>query len=135
MNPRKPLIILIITIIYYLLIIYYYYSIIFCNFVDEYFKTVKDMGRTKNDGRGRLGGRAKGTPNKITPVQDWLDETLRKHRPRIERELLSVNPDNFALAYAALSLAASIRHNTAALSLVAEAKEHADALRSTKGGK
>ncbi len=33
------------------------------------------MARPKNDGRGRLGGRAPGTPNKDKP----LKETLRAH--------------------------------------------------------
>lgn len=32
------------------------------------------MGRKKGDGRGRLGGRAKGTPNKEKPLKTFLRE-------------------------------------------------------------
>ncbi len=85
------------------------------------------MARQKNDGRGRMGGRAKGTPNKPkAPIQEWLDDTLRKHRTRIEQEMANVSPDNFALVYAALALAASIRSNSNALLHAAEAREQAD---------
>ena len=35
------------------------------------------MARQKNDGKGRMGGRAKGTPNKTTAaVKDWLSEIM-----------------------------------------------------------
>ena len=42
-----------------------------------------NVGRKKGDGKGRLGGRTKGTPNKVTKVtkemvQDFLDENFEE---------------------------------------------------------
>lgn len=46
------------------------------------------MARQVNDGRGRIGGRAKGTPNKPKPTfREWSEELLSKCRNRIEREV------------------------------------------------
>lgn len=75
------------------------------------------MGRTKNDGRGRLGGRAKGTPNKpITPALDWLNAVLDKQRPLIEAQFTQgARSNEDAKIYALLSVAAALRENTAAI--------------------
>lgn len=46
------------------------------------------MGRQKNDGRGRLGGRAKGTPNKATStLKEWLEQLLNDNREQVEADL------------------------------------------------
>lgn len=46
------------------------------------------MGRQKNDGRGRLGGRAKGTPNKATAtIRDWLEGLLAGKMADVEADI------------------------------------------------
>lgn len=51
------------------------------------------MARQKNDGRGRLGGRAKGTPNKVTSsIRDWLTELVNKNKTKIKRDLDALDP-------------------------------------------
>ena len=45
------------------------------------------MTRQKNDGRGRLGGRQKGTPNKVTAtLREWVADLLDRNRERIEED-------------------------------------------------
>lgn len=75
------------------------------------------MGRKPNDGRGRLGGRAKGTPNKpISPALDWLNGLLEKQRPVIELQFTQgARCKDDAKIYALLSVAAALRENTAAI--------------------
>lgn len=49
--------------------------------------------RQKNDGRGRLGGRAKGTPNKTTAtVKEWLASLIDKNREQVEADLQALEP-------------------------------------------
>ncbi len=51
------------------------------------------MPRQKNDGRGRIGGRAKGTPNKTTStVREWLSQLVDTNRKQIEKDLKGMNP-------------------------------------------
>jgi len=51
------------------------------------------MARAKNDGRGRLGGRAKGTPNKTTStVKEWLTALVDNNRKQIEKDLKAMEP-------------------------------------------
>ena len=51
------------------------------------------MARQKKDGKGRLGGRAKGTPNKVTgTVKDWLTRLIDKNRSQIEQDLKELEP-------------------------------------------
>ena len=51
------------------------------------------MARPKNDGKGRIGGRAKGTPNKATKnMREWLTKLLAKNRKQIEKDLQSLEP-------------------------------------------
>ena len=53
------------------------------------------MARMKNDGRGRLGGRSKGTPNKVTnDMREWVEAILSKNRQQIERDFSLVDPDS-----------------------------------------
>lgn len=51
------------------------------------------MPRPKNDGRGRIGGRAKGTPNKTTStVREWLSQLVDTNRKQIEKDLKGMDP-------------------------------------------
>lgn len=51
------------------------------------------MARPKNDGKGRIGGRAKGTPNKATKsMREWLIKLLSKSRKQIEQDLQALDP-------------------------------------------
>ena len=51
------------------------------------------MARQKNDGRGRLGGRAKGTPNKVTgSVKDWISQVIDRNRRQMERDIEALEP-------------------------------------------
>lgn len=51
------------------------------------------MARQKNDGKGRLGGRQKGTPNKVTAsVKDWLSGLIDKNRKQIEKDIKQLEP-------------------------------------------
>jgi len=51
------------------------------------------MARKKNDGKGRLGGRQKGTPNKVTQsFKDWLQQLIDNNRQQIEDDLASLEP-------------------------------------------
>lgn len=52
------------------------------------------MARQKNDGRGRLGGRAKGTPNKSTQtLKNWLSKVLDNQRETFENDLKELLPE------------------------------------------
>lgn len=51
------------------------------------------MGRKKQDGRGRLGGRQKGTPNKITrDLKQWVSDVLNNNREKFEEDLRELLP-------------------------------------------
>lgn len=51
------------------------------------------MARPKNDGRGRIGGRQKGTPNKVTTsVKAWIKELVDGHRDTLEADLMEMSP-------------------------------------------
>ena len=53
------------------------------------------MARNKNDGRGRLGGRSKGTPNKVSnDIRSWVEAILSKNRQQIEQDFAIVDPDS-----------------------------------------
>lgn len=61
------------------------------------------MGRQKNDGRGRLGGRAKGTPNKPQiPLNEWVLKMVNRNRERFEKELETLDPQERAKVLANL---------------------------------
>lgn len=49
--------------------------------------------RQKNDGRGRLGGRAAGTPNKVSgTLKEWITSLIDKNRNQIEKDLQELEP-------------------------------------------
>lgn len=51
------------------------------------------MARLKNDGRGRLGGRSKGTPNKATStLREWIVEVLDDNRDQMLSDLKQLQP-------------------------------------------
>ena len=51
------------------------------------------IGRKKNDGKGRLGGRAKGTPNKVTTdLKTWVASILNGGREQFEQDLRNLEP-------------------------------------------
>lgn len=51
------------------------------------------MARQKNDGRGRIGGRKKGTPNKVTgTVKEWLADLIDRNRWQMEEDLRQLEP-------------------------------------------
>lgn len=53
------------------------------------------MARQKNDGRGRLGGRSKGTPNKLSnDIREWVEAILSKNKAQIEQDFAIVDPDS-----------------------------------------
>jgi len=55
------------------------------------------MGRKANDGRGRIGGRAKGTKNKPTePLNAWVAGLIDRRRVQFERDLDALTPQERA---------------------------------------
>lgn len=51
------------------------------------------MARQKNDGKGRIGGRQSGTPNKVTAsVKEWLSTLIDKNRKQIEKDIKQLEP-------------------------------------------
>lgn len=51
------------------------------------------MARQKNDGRGRLGGREKGTPNKVTgTLKNWITDLINRNRLQMEKDLKKLAP-------------------------------------------
>ena len=53
------------------------------------------MARQKNDGKGRLGGRAKGTPNRVTAsIKDWVTQVIDKNRRQMERDIKALEPQD-----------------------------------------
>lgn len=51
------------------------------------------MARPKNDGRGRIGGRQKGTPNKATvSVREWIAQLIDANRAQVKKDLKALEP-------------------------------------------
>lgn len=51
------------------------------------------MARQKNDGRGRMGGRQKGTPNKATAtMRKFISDFVSKNRRRMQQDLDALSP-------------------------------------------
>ena len=68
------------------------------------------MGRLPNDGRGRIGGRAKGTPNKPKePLPVWVSGLIDKNRNRIEHVLESPWTPEATAFLSALMVASAIQ--------------------------
>lgn len=50
------------------------------------------MPRKRDDGRGRLGGRAKGTPNKATStIRAWIVEVINENRKAFAADIASLS--------------------------------------------
>lgn len=61
------------------------------------------MSRTKNDGRGRLGGREKGTPNKLTAdLKTWIAEILDDGRAKFVESLNDLESSEYIRVYTSL---------------------------------
>ena len=61
------------------------------------------MGRLKNDGRGRLGGRTKGTTNKpLVPLNEWVLGMVNRNRSRFEKDVETLTPQERAKVFANL---------------------------------
>lgn len=61
------------------------------------------MPRLKNDGRGRMGGRAKGTPNKpLEPLNEWVLGMVNRNRSRFEKDVETLTPQERAKVFANL---------------------------------
>lgn len=61
------------------------------------------MGRLKNDGRGRLGGRTKGTGNKpLAPLNEWVLGMVNRNRSRFEKDLETLTPQERAKVFSNL---------------------------------
>lgn len=61
------------------------------------------MGRLKNDGRGRLGGRTKGTANKpLAPLNEWVLTMVNRNRARFEKDVETLTPQERAKVFANL---------------------------------
>lgn len=55
------------------------------------------MARKANDGRGRIGGRAKGTTNKpLTPLNEWVTGVINRNRAKFEKDLEACSPQERA---------------------------------------
>lgn len=92
-------------------------------------------GRQKNDGRGRMGGRAKGTPNKTTGavkaaiadiVDSYLNPGRKRKRHTLADDLESMLPQERAKLIT--GLAAYIVPKQQALSIEDQTRVEADAL-------
>ena len=60
-------------------------------------------GRKKNDGKGRLGGRAKGTPNKVTTdLKTWVASILDDGRERFAESLEGLEPSEYIKTFTGL---------------------------------
>ena len=58
------------------------------------------MARQTNDGRGRLGGRAKGTPNKN--LNEWVNCFIKRNRAQFEDDFKTLTPQERAAVMATL---------------------------------
>ena len=61
------------------------------------------MSRQKNDGKGRMGGRAKGTPNKITTdLKEWISSILDKGRDKFVESLENLEAAEYVRVFSGL---------------------------------
>ncbi|MEG1565070.1 MAG: hypothetical protein RR365_15335 [Bacteroides sp.] len=61
------------------------------------------MARQKGDGKGRIGGRAAGTPNKATAdLKTWVASILDNGRDKFERDLEDLDPSERVKVYTSL---------------------------------
>ena len=61
------------------------------------------MGRLKNDGLGRLGGRQKGTPNKINgELKEWITQIINDGKNQFIDDLMLLEPKERIKTYVGL---------------------------------
>lgn len=61
------------------------------------------MARQRSDGKGRMGGRGKGTPNKITSdLKGWIAQIIDNGRERFEECLNGLEPAEYIRVYTGL---------------------------------
>lgn len=61
------------------------------------------MARQKNDGRGRMGGRAKGTPNKVkSDLKKWVSTILEEGRDKFVESLEHLEPAEYIRVFTGL---------------------------------
>lgn len=61
------------------------------------------MGRLVNDGKGRMGGRAKGTPNKATTdLKAWVGYILDNGRDKFVESLEQLEPSEYIKVFTGL---------------------------------
>lgn len=60
------------------------------------------MARQANDGRGRMGGRAKGTPNKAQNLNEWVNCFIKRNRAQFEDDFKTLTPRDRASVMAVL---------------------------------
>ena len=61
------------------------------------------MARQKNDGKGRMGGRAKGTPNKATTdLKTWVASILDDGRAKFIKSLDKLEPSEYIRVFTGL---------------------------------
>lgn len=61
------------------------------------------MARQKNDGKGRMGGRAKGTPNKATTdLKTWVASILDNGRDKFVESLDKLEPAEYIRVFTGL---------------------------------
>lgn len=60
------------------------------------------MARQANDGRGRMGGRAKGTPNKPQNLNEWINGFIKRNRAQFEDDFKTLSPQERAAVMATL---------------------------------
>lgn len=83
------------------------------------------MSRNKNDGKGRLGGRAKGTPNKITTdLKEWITEILKNGEGLFAENLNSLEPREYVKVYVGLLNYVVPKQQSVSVDAQAEVKQH-----------
>lgn len=61
------------------------------------------MARQKNDGKGRMGGRAKGTPNRATTdIKTWVASILNDGRDKFIESLEKLEPSEYIRVFTGL---------------------------------
>lgn len=61
------------------------------------------MGRNKNDGYGKFGGRQQGTPNKVSSeLKDWIAQLLNDGKEQFLADLKELKPSERVRVYTGL---------------------------------
>lgn len=88
------------------------------------------MGRQKNDGRGRLGGRAAGTANKKTAeMRELMGDFCKDNYEKFKKAFADAKPDNKCLIYLKALEFTTPKLSSVELTEVGEKKSYLDELR------